>query len=210
MWGVASLNLAEKKTMEANGMGYLKYVKHAWKNPSQEVKDLWRARLIAWRKEPVTVRLEHPTRPDRARAIGYRAKQGILIIRQRVNRGGRMRPKITGGRAPKQMRRRKIVGMSYQWVAEQRTAKKYPNCEVLHSYFVAKDGKHAWYEILLVDRNHPVVMNDARLNWISTDRGRVYRGLTAAGKRSRGILTHKGKGAEKLRPSLRANKRLAK
>ncbi|MDP3765404.1 MAG: 50S ribosomal protein L15e, partial [Nanoarchaeota archaeon] len=32
------------------------------------------------------------------------------------------------------------------------------------------------------------------------------RGLTSAGKRGRGLL-HKGKGAEKLRPSLRAHQR---
>ncbi|MEC8626004.1 MAG: 50S ribosomal protein L15e, partial [Candidatus Thermoplasmatota archaeon] len=36
-------------------------------------------------------------------------------------------------------------------------------------------------------------------------RGRAARGLTSAGKRGRGLSRSKGKGAEKLRPSLKAN-----
>jgi len=64
----------------------------------------------------------------------------------------------------------------------------------------------------MVDKAHPNIIADKNINWImqKQHRGRVYRGLTAAGKRSRGILTHKGKGAEKLRPSMRAKSRLAK
>jgi len=40
-------------------------------------------------------------------------------------------------------------------------------------------------------------------------KGRVFRGKTSAGKSSRG-LRNKGKGAEKLRPSLRAHGRRGK
>ncbi|KKT75754.1 MAG: 50S ribosomal protein L15e, partial [Candidatus Peregrinibacteria bacterium GW2011_GWA2_44_7] len=40
------------------------------------------------RKEPVTLVLEHPTRLDRARSLGYKAKQGCIVARQRVGRGG--------------------------------------------------------------------------------------------------------------------------
>ena len=189
-------------------MGYLKYVRKLW----QEQPELFHTRLIQWRKEPVTLRLERPTRIDRARSLGYKAKPGILVIRQRVNRGGRMRETIRAGRKPKQSRRKSIIGMSYQWVAEMRTQKHYPNCEVLNSYFVGKDGTHYWYEVILLDKNHPQVMADPAYAWINRPehKGRVFRGLTASGKRSRGLLTNKGKGAEKLRPSLRANKGLAK
>ena len=54
-------------------------------------------------------------------------------------------------------------------------------------------------------------MADKDLNWISTGKhkGRVFRGLTSAGKKSRG-MRGKGKGREKVRPSLGANKNLAK
>ncbi|ALV62505.1 LSU ribosomal protein L15e [Thermococcus sp. 2319x1] len=46
-----------------------------------------------------------------------------------------------------------------------------------------------------------------KIAWIAgkAHKGRVFRGLTSAGKRSRGLL-NKGKGAEKVRPSIRAHR----
>lgn len=192
-------------------MGMYKYIREAWKQPKQNIEFL-RKRMIEWKAEPTTIRIKYPTRLDRARSLGYKAKQGYIIVRQRVDRGGRKKPKFMRGRRPKRMSRRKDVKISYQVVAEQRAAEKFPNLEVLNSYFVGKDGRHYWYEMVMVDKAHPNIIADKNINWImqKQHRGRVYRGLTAAGKRSRGILTHKGKGAEKLRPSMRAKSRLAK
>jgi large subunit ribosomal protein L15e len=87
-----------------------------------------------------------------------------------------------------------------QWIAEERAARKYPNMEVLNSYWVGQDGEHKWFEVILVDRSHPAILNDAKINWITRPphKGRVYRGLTSAGKRARGLL-NKGTGAEKVR-----------
>ncbi len=197
---------------EANKMGMYKYVRELWKQPKENLEGLWKERIMAWRKEEATVRVDRPTRIDRARSLGYRAKPGIFVVRQRVQRGGRQRGKVAGGRKPKNFRHRKILGMSYQWVAEQRVAKKYVNCEVLNSYFVGKDGQFYWYEMIMVDKSHPAIKSDKSLSWMATSSSgkRVQRGLTAAGKRSRGLLTHKGKGAEKLRPSLRSNRGKAK
>ncbi len=193
-------------------MGYLKYVREAWKKPKANMPELMKQRLIEWRKEPVTVRIENPTRPDKARSIGYKAKQGYVIVRQKVRRGGHTRPRDFAGRRPRKTKLRIDLAISYQIIAEQRAAKKFPNCEVLSSYYVAKDGMYYWYEIILVDRSHPAIKKDKRISWISKKqhKGRVFRGLTTAGKRSRGTLTNKGKGAEKIRPSRRANKRMSK
>jgi len=193
-------------------MGYLKYVRKLWERPKDNLGALWKVRLIQWRKEPVTVRIDHPTRIDRARSLGYRAKPGFVVVRQRVDRGGHVRPHEMGGRRPKHSKKRLDLSISYQVIAEKRAADHYPNCEVLNSYWVGKDGVHYWYEIILVDRSHPVIMADPSMRWVagSAHRGRVYRGLTAAGKRSRGILTNKGKGVSKNRPSLRAHSRLHK
>jgi len=190
-------------------MGYLKYVRALWKKPQESLGDLWQARLIAWRKQPTTVKIRHPTRPDRARSLGYKAKQGVIMVRQRVKRGGHTRPRITKGRRSAHSGHTKIVGKSYQWIAEERTNRKYKNCEVLNSYLVAWDGQHAWYEIILIDRSHPSVKACKDLREVAKHRGRAHRGLTSAGKRSRG-LHKKGKGREKIRPSLQANKRRAK
>jgi len=187
-------------------MGMYQHVRELWKQPKKNLGEIWKQRIINWRKEESTVRVERPTRIDRARSLGYRAKQGILIVRQRVIRGGRQRPKIRKGRRSKHFGQRKDVDKSYQQISEERAAKKYPNCEVLNSYYVGEDGRYSWYEIILVDKAHPQILADKKLNWISKPqhKGRVYRGLTSAGKRSRG-LRNKGKGAEKLRPSRSAN-----
>ena len=191
-------------------MNMYQYIREAWKKPKENLGQLWQQRIIKWRQEPATIRLERPTRIDKARSLGYKAKQGFIVIRQRVNRGGRQRPQIRHPRRPKAMSRRKDLTMNYQAVAENRAARKYPNCEVLNSYYVGQDGLHYWYEVILVDKSHPQILADDRINWIAEPqhKGRVSRGLTSAGRRGRGLLG-KGKGYEKVRPSLRAHDRRA-
>jgi len=188
-------------------MGMYKYVRELWKQPKKNLGDVWKQRLIDWRREESTVRVEKPTRIDRARSLGYRAKQGVLIVRQRVIRGGRQRPTIRKGRRSKHFGQRKDVDKNYQQVAEERAAKKYPNCEVLNSYYVAEDGRYFWYEVILIDKAHPSILADKKLSWIAgkAQTGRVFRGITSAGRKSRGLRGSKGKGAEKLRPSRTAN-----
>ena len=193
-------------------MGVYKYIKELWKKPKKNMPELWKQRLVTWRREPVTVRIKRPTRLDKARSLGYKALQGFILVRQRVTRGGRMRPLIKKGRRPKNKRQKKVVAKNYQRTSEERANKKYPNCEVLNSYWVAEDGNNIWYEIILVDKHHPVIKSRKELSWMHkpAHRNRVERGLTSAGRKSRG-LRNKGKGAEKVRPSLRAdsNKRRA-
>ncbi|OYT32805.1 50S ribosomal protein L15e [Candidatus Woesearchaeota archaeon] len=188
-------------------MGFYQRLAELWKQPKKNLGEIWRQRLIKIRREPVTVRLEHPTRPDRARALGYKAKQGFIVVRQRVKRGPHKRPKKKKGRRSKTQTRRLTLRKNYQLIAEERANKKFPNCEVLNSYYLAEDGKHYWFEVILVDRAHPAVLKDKRISFISKQRGRVYRGKTSTGRKIRG-LRHKGKGVEKARPSRRARKRL--
>ncbi len=187
-------------------MGMYKYIHRLWKKPQASMPELWRKRLIKWRREPSTTRIEKPTRIDKARSLGYKAKQGFIIVRQRVFRGGHRRPKIKGGRRSKHFRQRIVLDKAYKQIAEERANKKYPNCEVLNSYLVMKDGKHYWFEIILIDKAHPAIKTDKDINWITAKqhKGRVYKGLTSSGKKTRG-MRRKGKGAEKLRPSKKAH-----
>jgi|TARA_B100001964_G_scaffold245773_1_gene335876 large subunit ribosomal protein L15e len=187
-------------------MGMYQHIREIWKKPKESLGDTWQKRLLEWKNQDTTVRIKHPTRLDRARSLGYKAKQGFILVRQRVDRGGRQRETIRKGRRSKHFGRRKNVDKSYQSVAEERAVKKYPNCEVLNSYYVGEDGGCFWYEVILVDKSHPQILADPRINWIfkSKHTGRVFRGLTSAARKSRG-LRHKGKGAEKLRPSRTAN-----
>lgn len=184
-------------------MGYLKYVKEAFNKPSEEAKAAQRERLIKMRKEPSTLRLEHPTRIDRARALGYKAKQGVFVVRQNVRRGKHIRPDIKGGRRPSRFHQDKNLHKNYQQIAEERVQDVYHNCEVLGSYMIAKDGYSYWYEVIMVDKAHPQVLADKRLIGIAAQTGRAYRGLTSAGRKGRG-LRKKGIGSEKTRPSKKA------
>tara|TARA_Y100000310_G_scaffold302635_1_gene340142 strand:- start:5168 stop:5749 length:582 start_codon:yes stop_codon:yes gene_type:complete len=193
--------------MEFIKMGAYKEIRKLWLKPKENLKDLWKQRLIDWRRDNVITRIDYPTRLDRARNLGYKAKQGYMMVRVRVKRGGKQRPQFKAGRRPKAMRRRKVNKKSYQWIAEERVNKQFTNCEVLNSYYVAKDGLYYWYEVIILDRD--IVKNYPKMAWVTNARGRVNRGLTSAGKKGRG-LRYKGMGAEKIRPSLKANKGLGK
>lgn len=184
-------------------MGLVNHLKQLWRKPQ---KTEVHKRLIQWRREPVCQRIERPTRLDRARALGYRAKPGIFIVRVRNSRGGHTRPWRTKGRRSKAQTRNLTLRKNYRLIAEERAEKAFVNCEVLNSYPVARDGKYIWHEVIMVDRKHPSVVSDHRTKWISGQRGRASRGITSAGKKVRG-LHHKGKGTEKARPSRRSNSR---
>ncbi len=185
------------------------YVAQAWTNPDKGyLKELLHHRRIEWRHGPSIVRVERPLRIDRARALGYRAKQGFVVVRAKVRRGGLRKPRFRAGRRPKRQGVNKItMAKSIQRIAEERVARHYPNLQVLNSYWVGEDGGQKYYEVILVDFHHPVIAADPNLAWLGQPQhtGRVYRGLTSAGKRGRG-LRHKGKGAEALRPSRQVNK----
>nr|1FFK_I Chain I, RIBOSOMAL PROTEIN L15E [Haloarcula marismortui] len=182
------------------------YIREAWKRPYEGyVGELMWHRLQKWRREPAVVRIPRPTRLDRARALGYKAKKGIIVVRVRIRRGGRRATRPNKGRKSKKMMvNRRPRKKNLQWIAEERANRKYPNMEVLNSYWVGEDGRYKWFEVILVDRDHPAIKSDPQLSWVSRTRGRVYRGLTSAGRKARG-LRRKGRGAEKVRPSLRAN-----
>ncbi|MBI2550444.1 50S ribosomal protein L15e [Candidatus Woesearchaeota archaeon] len=189
-------------------MSLYSQISKAWQEQPEQFDAAQRDRLIKWRTESVTLRIAHPTRLDRAHALGYKAKPGFIVVRQRVDRGGRQRPQIRKVRKTSHSRQTKILSKNYQQVAEERAARRFPNLEVLNSYYAGKDGQHYWYEIILVDKQHPSILADKNINWIARqqNRRRVFRGLTSAAKRRRG-LHHKGVGMEKMRPSLRAHQR---
>jgi len=164
------------------GMYY--YLRQAWKKPN--IEEL-RKRLTEFRKGKAIERVERPLRLDRARALGYKAKPGFVIVRVKLMRGGRKKARIGGGRRSKRKSTKKILKSSYQWVAEQRAARKYRNLEVLNSYWIGEDGIYYFYEVILVDPTHPQILADPTINWIANpaNKGRAFRGLTSSAKKSR-------------------------
>src|SRR5688500_10727225 len=130
------------------------------KTRSPEIKN----KAYVWRREPTIHKIEHPTRIDRARALGYKAKQGIIVIRARVGRGGMRKQRPVAGRRPKHsgvIRIKQATNM--RLVAERRVNEKYPNMEIIGSYFLYKDGKHSWYEVILADPSHPSIYKDKEM-----------------------------------------------
>jgi len=123
-----------------------------------------REKAIQWRKETAVTRIDKPTRLQRARRIGYKAKQGIVVIRMRVGVGGMRKQRPRGGRRPKHLGVVRIkADVSMKQVAERRILQRYPNMKLLGSYFLYKDGMHIWFEIILADPDHPRISKDKEL-----------------------------------------------
>jgi len=130
-------------------------------------KDELRKRLIEWRKQPTIVKLEHPTLIYKARMLGYKAKQGIIVVRVRVRKGKFSRQRPRTGRRPKRMGTvRLTIKKSLRLIAEEKAQRKFPNMEVLNSYYVAEDGMYKWYEVILVDPYSTSIKRDKNLNWL--------------------------------------------
>jgi len=185
------------------------HIEKLWRKreTNPEYRRLIWERLVKWRREPTVTRVERPTRINRARRLGYKAKQGYVVARVRVRRGSLNRIRPVAGRRPTKLGVKSItLSRSSRWVAEEKAARRFPNLVVLNSYYLARDGKYKWYEVVLVDPHHPSIVSDPNINWICDplNHRRVFRGLTSAGKKSRG-LRRKGRGAEKARPSLLAH-----
>ncbi|MCL9815608.1 50S ribosomal protein L15e [Natronocalculus amylovorans] len=188
---------------------FYSHIKEAWKNPKDgKLAELQWQRKQDWRKQGAIERIDRPTRLDKARELGYKAKQGVVVVRVAVRKGGARKQRHKAGRRSKRQGVNRIGRRkSIPRIAEERAARKYPNLRVLNSYWVGEDGSQKWHEIILVDPNHPAIQNDDDLSWICENQHnrRAFRGLTNKGKKGRG-LTKKGKGTEHVRPSINANR----
>lgn len=189
-------------------MGYLKYVKQIWEKPRENLGQDYKNMLFNWRRENSIERIEKPTRIDRARSLGYKSKQGFVVARVRVIRGGKNNPRIMKGRDGGNLSTKITQSKNYKWICEEKAQKRFPNLEVINSYWVGQDEKYYWCEVIMVDVAHPQIMSDKDVSWVvdAKHTKRAFRGLSSSGKKSRG-LHKKGVGSEKARPSIRANSR---
>ncbi|AWR97266.1 50S ribosomal protein L15e [Acidianus sulfidivorans JP7] len=170
------------------------YISQTWQNKEWKASVL-KKKILEWRHEGTIVRLEKPIRLDRARELGYKAKQGFVVVRVKVRRGGMNKIRPNSGRRPKRMGVYGYgPGKGYRWIAEEKANRKYPNLEVLGSYYVGEDGIYKYYEVILIDPSHPVIKNDPDYKWLQNpaNRGRVFRGLTSAGRKVRGLQKSRG------------------
>eukprot|EP01048_Picozoa_sp_COSAG05_P026223 COSAG05_NODE_7046_length_863_cov_0.943717_1_plen_210_part_00 len=190
-------------------MGCYKYMEETYKKKQSDVlRFLLRVRNWEWRHLPSVHRASKPTRPDKARRLGYKAKQGFVVYRVRVRRGGRKRPVpkgLTNGKPKNQGVSKLQNKRGLRNIAEERAGRKLGGLRVLNSYWVNQDSTYKYYEVIMVDAAHNCIRNDPRINWICAPsmKHREMRGVTSAGRHSRG-MGHKGIGSHKLRPSVRS------
>ncbi len=175
-----------------------KQMKQTFQSEYKERSPAYRTNIIRWNAEPPIVRIAGPTNIARARELGYRAKEGILIARIRIHGGSKKRKLPGGGRKPSKSGRYFTFRKSSQAIAEERASRKFTNSVALNSYFVGTSGSEKYFEVILLDRNSKALISDPHYSGIITKKGRAERGLTSSGKRHRGII-RKRFGSHKLR-----------
>lgn len=159
-------------------MSLYKKMQETFQREYKERSPIYRERIAKWRKESPVVRVDKPTNLARARTLGYKAKEGFVIARVRVERGKRKRKIHMRGRKPSKTGQFYARHKSLQLIAEERAGKKFRNLEVLNSYFVGEDGQYKFYEVILVDPEK---------TGLNLQKGRVFRGLTSQGRKMRGL-----------------------
>lgn len=163
------------------------------KKQSDVMRYLMRLTIVEARQRDVVHRKERPTFLERARKLGYKAKQGYIIYNVRIKKGDAVRTKYNNGNT-----RGKCVNAGIHQIkpslnqktsAEMLAGKKCTNLRVLNSYNVGQDFMYRYFEVILVDPNHNAIRNDIKINWIcnAVHKRRECRGLTSSGKKSRGL-----------------------
>merc|ERR1712096_515592 len=78
-------------------MGAYKYMQEIYRKKQSDVmRFLLRVRAWEFRQLNKLTRCPRPTRPEKARRLGYKAKQGYCVYRLSMRRGGRKRPVAKG------------------------------------------------------------------------------------------------------------------
>ncbi|HIC05446.1 MAG TPA: 50S ribosomal protein L15e [Candidatus Nitrosopelagicus sp.] len=131
-----------------------------WKDNSAELRE----KAVLWRKQNAMIRIAKPSRISRARRLGYKAKQGIVVVRMRVGTGGMRKQRPRGGRRPKHLGVTRIkAAVSMKQVAERRVLERYRNMKLFGSYFLYKDGMYYWFEVILADPSHKRIAKDKEI-----------------------------------------------
>jgi large subunit ribosomal protein L15e len=185
-------------------MSMYKSMKSTFVNEYKVRPDIYKQRLVEWSVQAPVAKVEGPTNIARARELGYKAKEGVIVIRVRVKGGKKKRERNWGGRKPSKSGRFFSRTKSIQAIAEERAARKFLNCEVLNSYFVGSAGSRKFYEVIMLDRAVAAIKADSMYANIIAQRARAFRGLTSVGKKHRGIAI-RSFGTVKARPSVREN-----
>lgn len=162
------------------------------KKQSDVMKYMTRVTLVEARQNEVVFRKDKPSFLERARKLGYKAKNGYSVWGVRIRKGDAIRNYSNGNT------RGKCVNagihqikpkLNKQAEAEQIIGKQLGGLRVLNSYKVGQDLRYHHFEVIMVDASLESIRNDHKINWIcnSVHKHREMRGLTSAGRKSRGL-----------------------
>merc|ERR1719276_686544 len=171
-------------------MGVYKYLSTLWqKKQSDVLRFLLRVRVWEYRQLPAIHRASRPSRPDKARMLGKKPNPKGVVYGKPKHQGILLKPE-----------------RSLRALAEDRVGRKCTNMRVLNSYWVNSDGSSKWFEVIVVDPSHRTIRGDPRINWICAPvhKHRELRGLTAAGRKSRGLQGKSSNKRSRVKPSVRA------
>ncbi len=132
-------------------MGSFKYI-HANEMALYKSEERKKEILQEARDGPIVERIENPTKITRAKAVGYKAKQGYIVVRVRVSKGDFRRPRPNHARRPSKSGLYYKLAISKEGIARSRALKIFKNMEVVGSYFLIEDGKNKWFEIIMADK----------------------------------------------------------
>merc|ERR1712142_1189558 len=92
---------------------------------SETMRYLQRVRVWQYRNLNAIHRASRPTRPEKARRLGYKATQGFVVYRIRMRRGGRKKPVPKGATMGKPVHQGVFVQFArrLQSVAEERVGR---------------------------------------------------------------------------------------
>merc|ERR1711911_456526 len=102
--------------------------------------------------------------------LGFKNKQGYVIYRVCMRRGGRKRPVAKGcpygkpktsGAVKQQKPERNL-----QSIAEERVGRKLKGLRVLNSYWVGEDSTFKYFEVIMIDTHHKAIRRDPKINWM--------------------------------------------
>lgn len=131
-------------------MGSYKYI-HANEMALYKNDERKKEILQEVRNQPIIKRIEKPTKPSKAKMVGYKAKQGYIVVRVRVSKGDFRRPRQNHARRPSKSGIYYKLEVSKEGIARDRASRVYKNMQVIGSYFLIEDGKSKWFEIVMAD-----------------------------------------------------------
>lgn len=120
-------------------------------NPYRLHDKLLQISALQFRGEVNHLLVKKPTKPGKARALGYKANGKTWVIRSYIAKGGITNPVPSRGRKqPSHCKKSRDI--SHQQILERRAMKNYSNLKCIGSYKVAATGKKTWYQYVCIKK----------------------------------------------------------